>query len=125
MFCGRWIRLGFVIAILAGIAGLLAYGFTRDARYIQSPLVAKEAPSFTLTLFDGRPLTLKDLRGKAVLVNFWASWCVPCRAEARALESAWQKYKDRGVVFLGVNIQERRGRSRFHERVRDYLFERA
>ena len=125
MFCGRWIRLGFVLAILAGIAGLLAYGFSRDSRYIQSPLVAKDAPSFTLALFDGGTLALKDLRGKAVLVNFWASWCVPCRAEAGALESACQKYKDRGVVFLGVNIQERRGRSRFHERVRDYLFERA
>src|SRR5438093_5278471 len=125
MFSKVWIKVGSVVVIAGGMIGLLAYGFTRDARYIQSPLVAKEAPSFTLTLFDGRPLTLKDLRGKAVLVNFWASWCVPCRAEARALESAWQKYKDRGVVFLGVNIQERRGRSRFHERVRDYLFERA
>jgi cytochrome c biogenesis protein CcmG, thiol:disulfide interchange protein DsbE len=103
----RWTRLGVSIATVGAIAGLLAYGFTRDSRYIQSPLIAKEAPSFTLTLFDGRTLMLKDLRGKAVLVNFWASWCVPCRAEARALESAWRKYKDRGVVFLGIDIQDK------------------
>jgi cytochrome c biogenesis protein CcmG/thiol:disulfide interchange protein DsbE len=107
MFSKVWIKVGFVVVIAGGMIGLLAYGFTRDARYIQSPLVARQAPSFTLTLFDGKVVRLADFRGKAVLVNFWASWCVPCRAEAGALERAWQKYKDRGVVFLGVNIQDK------------------
>jgi cytochrome c biogenesis protein CcmG, thiol:disulfide interchange protein DsbE len=107
MLSKAWIKLGLVVAVAGGMIGLLAYGFTRDARYIQSPLVAMQAPSFTLTLFDGKTIRLADFRGKAVLINFWASWCVPCRAEARALEDAWQKYKDRGVVFIGVNIQDR------------------
>jgi cytochrome c biogenesis protein CcmG, thiol:disulfide interchange protein DsbE len=102
-----WIRLALVTVIVGGVVGLLAYGFTRDARYIRSPIIAKQAPSFTLTLFDGKVIRLEDFRGKAVLINFWASWCVPCRAEAKTLEAAWQSYKDRGVVFLGIDIQDK------------------
>ncbi|MDP2607087.1 MAG: TlpA disulfide reductase family protein [Deltaproteobacteria bacterium] len=102
-----WLRLVIVSAIVVFFVWLLAYGFTRDARFIQSPLIGRMAPDFTLTRFDGGTLSLKDLRGKTVLVNFWASWCPPCRVEAPALEAAWQAYKDKDVVFVGVDIQDK------------------
>jgi len=101
-----WRRLVLVALIIGPIVGLLAFGFTRDARYITSPLIAKPAAPFTITLFDGGKLTLEDLRGKAVFLNFWASWCPPCRAEARDLEAAWQKVKDENMVFIGVALQD-------------------
>jgi len=62
------------------------------------------APGFTVTLFEGKELRLKDLRGKVVLLNFWASWCPPCQNEATDLEAAWRENKDKGVFFLGINI---------------------
>ena len=101
-----WLRSVVVLTVVGGIIAILAYGFTRDPRAIPSPLLGKPATPFTLTLFDGRRLSLENLRGKVVFLNFWASWCPPCRAEARTLEAAWQKYKDRDVVFVGVNIQD-------------------
>jgi cytochrome c biogenesis protein CcmG, thiol:disulfide interchange protein DsbE len=101
-----WRRLIITLAILAPILWLLAFGFQRDARYITSPLLAKEATPFTLTLFDGNKLTLEEFRGKAVFLNFWASWCPPCRAEAKDLEAAWRRVKDKDRVFIGIAIQD-------------------
>jgi cytochrome c biogenesis protein CcmG/thiol:disulfide interchange protein DsbE len=92
--------------VIVPILGLLAFGFKRDPRYIVSPLMTKEAPPFELTLFDGGMVTLRDLRGKAVFLNFWASWCPPCRAEARDLEAAWQRVKDKNMVYIGIAIQD-------------------
>ena len=57
-----------------------------------------------LTTFDGETINLTDLKGKVVVLNFWASWCKPCEQEAADLEAAWLAYKPRGdVVFLGVD----------------------
>jgi cytochrome c biogenesis protein CcmG/thiol:disulfide interchange protein DsbE len=67
------------------------------------PISSGGAPDFTLTTFDGQQISLQLLRGKVVVVNFWASWCNPCKDEAADLEAFWRAYKDRGVVMLGVD----------------------
>jgi cytochrome c biogenesis protein CcmG/thiol:disulfide interchange protein DsbE len=99
-------RLIITLLIIGPILALLAFGFTRDSRYITSPLIAKPASPFTVTLYDGKQITLEELRGKAVFLNFWASWCAPCREEARDLEAAWQKVKDKNMIFVGVALQD-------------------
>ncbi len=68
--------------------------------------VGELAPDFTLNDLQGNPVALSDFRGKTVFVNFWATWCPPCRAEMPEIESLYQEYKDRGVVVIGVDIME-------------------
>lgn len=63
-------------------------------------------PDFTASTFDGKTITLSSLKGKAVLLNFFASWCVSCRAEMPAIEAAYRANRDRGFVVVGVNSLE-------------------
>jgi cytochrome c biogenesis protein CcmG/thiol:disulfide interchange protein DsbE len=101
-----WRRLIITLIIIAPVLWLFAFGFKRDSHYINSPLLAKEAAPFAVTLFDGRKVTLSDFRGKALFLNFWSSWCPPCREEARDLEAAWQRVKVKNMVFIGVALQD-------------------
>ncbi len=65
----------------------------------------KIAPPFEVPGYDGRPVRLEAFRGHPVVLNFWASWCVPCQQEARNLESAYEIFRSQGVVFVGVDLQ--------------------
>ncbi len=66
----------------------------------------KLAPDFRLETSDGDTVRLSDLRGKGVIINFWATWCTPCRQEMPELVAAYDRYKERGLEILAVNLQE-------------------
>jgi len=95
------------LAIAAGIAILGAVILNPGTANSVEPVAlrpGKVATDFSLNLYSGGDFRLSEQRGKVVLVNFWASWCPPCREEAPVLEHAWRAFKDRGVVFVGVDI---------------------
>ena len=105
----RAISIGVITLAIAGFVALMGFallgktpvtgnsGFTR---------VQKLAPELTLPTFDGGTFNLSQHRGQPVVINFWASWCPPCRQEALVLERTWRTYREKGVMFVGVDIQD-------------------
>ena len=92
--------------LLIAVMAVVAVGFTRDPGRIESPLIGRTAPEFRLAALDGMTIDLADLRGRPVVLNFWASWCIPCRDEAPLLTSAAERYASRNVAFVGVVYQD-------------------
>ena len=99
-----------VVAITASVVALFGFGLSRDPTLIRSVLVGKRAPDFALPTVDGKgTMRLSDLRGQVVVVNFWASWCAACRQEHPNFAAAWSRYRDQGVVILGIVFQDSAG----------------
>jgi cytochrome c biogenesis protein CcmG/thiol:disulfide interchange protein DsbE len=90
------------------ILWLLYWGMGRDTYVLPSPMAGLEAPEFHLVGFDGDTLSLADLRGRVVILNFWASWCIPCRTEHPVLVQTERTWDDSEVVLLGVVYQDSR-----------------
>ena len=108
----NWKRAAIALLAAGPLIALFAYGFTRNPSDIPSPLPGRKAPSFQLAVFApgdapsvravGDTIRLADLRGKVVVLNFWASWCLPCRSEHAALSEAAQYYANKPTQFIGV-----------------------
>ncbi len=96
----------FGIALIALVGGIWLIG----SRVRETGLAVREAPQpgyrapgFSLRTMEGGTLSLADLRGRVVVLNFWATWCPPCRAEMPAFQRLYARYADRGLVVIGIN----------------------
>jgi cytochrome c biogenesis protein CcmG/thiol:disulfide interchange protein DsbE len=113
----RWLLIGGVAASISLLTLLLSFGLRHDPTVLKPVLIGKRAPEFSLPTLDGtRTLKLSDLRGQVVVVNFWASWCLDCRVEHPALEAAWHRYRDQGVVFVGISFNDGTSAARAYAR---------
>ena len=95
---------GAALAVVAALLALLVWDVTHQHH---APKVGAAAPGFSLRRLDGDgTLALASLRGKPVVLNFWASWCVPCKSESKVLEADYRHYGAKGVVFLGIDFHD-------------------
>jgi cytochrome c biogenesis protein CcmG, thiol:disulfide interchange protein DsbE len=108
----RAIALGVAVVLLLFLA-LLIWGLGKrgEGTVGNAPIATRPAAQFKLPLFHGGTFDMAETRGTPVLINFWASWCIPCEDEAVVLEQSSRQYRDR-VTFVGVNVQDTEGNAR-------------
>ena len=116
-------RIWFVGILLIGLLWIFVSADRSGAStngLIPAPQKGFLAPDFTLETLDGGQVTLSDLRGQAVILNVWASWCGPCRMEMPAFKDVYAEYKERGLVILAVNSTSQDARDAVEKFVAEY-----
>lgn len=91
----------FFATLCMAAIGVIGFSLAAQAKELSGP-----APQFTAKTLDGKSVSLRELKGKVVMINFWASWCGPCRQEMPLLEEIYNDYKKAGFILLGVNLDE-------------------
>jgi len=112
----RWLLPALLIIMLAACEQSQQQPTAGSTNIQASDEISTLAPDFTLTDLQGRKVTLSQYRGKVVIVNFWATWCPPCREEMPSMESLYRRFKDQDLVLLAINVEEDGG-----EAVNDFL----
>ncbi|HNQ96323.1 MAG TPA: TlpA disulfide reductase family protein, partial [Anaerolineales bacterium] len=100
-------RLAYAFILLLGLAWIFLSADKNAASFAGTTAAPHQgflAPDFSLPTTDGETIRLSDLRGQAVLINLWATWCPPCRAEMPAIEKIYNEYKDRGFIVLAIDM---------------------
>lgn len=97
----RGLGLGSIVLLTGIVLVAIVFGIALVRQHQVQP-TSGPAPDFSLITYDGEQISLSDFRGNVVVINFWASWCGPCRDEAPELQAIWERYQSENVVMLGV-----------------------
>ncbi|MBD1401702.1 TlpA disulfide reductase family protein [Pelovirga terrestris] len=107
-----------ISALIVVVSGLLLLSGCPGGPPPSSVVIGEPAPEFTLLTMEGERVSLSDFRGQVVVLNFWATWCPPCREEKPTMEQLYQQKKNDGLVILAVNVEENP-----HQVVSQYLLQ--
>lgn len=102
----RLVLAAWLVAGVTALVALLTVSVARPSTPVDTPIVGRPAPAFDLQALDGGQVSLPALRGSPIVLNFWASWCIPCRDEAPLLTAADAAYRAQGLRILGVVYQD-------------------